>query len=171
MSEFRTCVDQFLAREKRVVGQPVFRQTQMNDVYDLVWGIEEATGLTANRVQIKTLFGTPQSFVVMVSLWWEPKQAIIPIFRLMKTPPKEPHFNMPPLPAGVDFVSVIGPRYYPWSLNRDAFRLKMPGLPYAVPLPRNLEDFHNAIRYACGECGVQLGDAILPDFPASGRLL
>ncbi|MBN3867481.1 hypothetical protein [Gluconobacter kondonii] len=171
MTDFRERADDFLAEEKHVAGLPEYRRSQLNDGFDLIWLIGDASGVTRNRVHIKTYDGSPHAFVVMVQMWWEPSGREIPIFRLMMTPPKEPHPNRPPLPPGISEMTVIGPRYYTWNDNRQAFRVGMPGLPYAISLPRNLEDFHNAIRYVCGECGIGLSAAELPDFPGKGRLL
>lgn len=171
MGEFQDKADLFILSEKWVAGIPSFNRTQMNDGWDLIWLIEDSTGVTKNRVHIKTFDGSPSSFIVMTQLWWEPKEKVIPIFRLMMVPPKDPHINIPPLPPGIHNLSVIGPRYYTWEQNREAFRPNMAGLPFAIPLLRNLEDFHNAIRYVCGECQIGLADAMLPDFPGKGSLL
>lgn len=170
MVTFNEAADDFIARDKAVAGLPKFERSQLNDGYNLVWLLEDVFGTGPNRINIKTFDGVPHSFIIMVDMFWPACDRLIPVFRLMMVPPKEPHRNMPPLPPNIIDLSVIGPRYYSWENNRNSFKVSLPGLPYANPLPRNLEDFHNSIRFACGECNIDLSNADLPDFPGKGRL-
>jgi len=167
---FRDHVDAFIASEKSVEGHARPERNQKNDGWNLLWLISTGGLVTAHRVMITTLDGMPHEFVIMVQYWWPPLSREIPIARLMVRPPDEPHPNRPPLPPGIQEYQVSGSRYYRWTYNRMHFKPNAEGLPYAQPLPARLIDFANAIRFMCGDCGINLAGAQVPDYPQSGRL-
>jgi len=168
--QFVELVDAFLAANKQVAGHATPERNQKNDGWKLLWLISVNGTLTRHRVLITTLDGMPHEFVVMIQFWWEPLAREIPIARLMVRPPDEPHQNRPPLPPGINSYAVSGSRYYRWIFNRENFKPSDKGLPYAQELPLRLADLPNAIRFMCGDCGIDLSGAEVPDYPQPGRL-
>lgn len=172
MATFRDYVDTFISTPKSLVGEPYARTNDTSDGSDLFWLLSLNGGSPSrDRLFIKAYDRRPREFVIMVQVYWEPIDREIPVLRVMQTPDRDPHPNHPPLPAGITEFEVAGPRAYLWEYNCSKFRPTDAGLPYAIPLDRKNHDFHNAIRYICGEANISLSGVTLPDFPTRGTLL
>lgn len=160
-------VDQLLAADKELIGNPVFGDGNATRDKRLSWPVL-VSGESSRCVVCATAYPFDADLRFTLTLNYEDHN----IWRLDHEPIYRCEIN--PFVTGHPYSgqTICGPHCHPWDLNRaDATPKSLPDpMRWRMPLPPNVQGWENSFRWFLGEANIAQ-PAVLPDLPRRETLV